>query len=175
MDTLQMEIELMSGLNFIQKVIIPNVKYGICYNNKELHECDLLVLSKSKYATEIEIKISKSDFKADFKKKHKHDHILIKNFYYAVPEELEEFAVDMIENNNPDAGLYVVKKSNWNGGYFLSEVKKPSKQNCIKWPDELYYKLLRLGSLRIYNLKKNINILKKQTKLNNKGVNNEFS
>ena len=33
------------------------------------HECDMLIVSKNHYLTEVEIKISLSDLKADFKKR----------------------------------------------------------------------------------------------------------
>lgn len=56
-------------------------------------ECDFWCMSKSGYAKEIEIKISRSDFKADFKKQRKH--LLLSSakgspnkFYYACPSGL---------------------------------------------------------------------------------------
>lgn len=56
-------------------------------------ECDFWCLSSAGYAKEIEIKISRSDFKADFKKERKH--LLLSSakgspnkFYYACPENL---------------------------------------------------------------------------------------
>jgi len=45
------------------------------------HECDILSVSKKMFLREIEIKVSVSDFKADFKKKHNHSGN-IKNFYF---------------------------------------------------------------------------------------------
>lgn len=66
-----------------------------------LGECDVISISKSDYIYEYEVKISKSDFKADFKKnKHKHmlerksvneskNYYYIPNyFYFVVPESL---------------------------------------------------------------------------------------
>jgi hypothetical protein len=38
-----------------------------------LHECDVLGITKAGYLVEFEIKRSRSDFRADFKKKHKHE------------------------------------------------------------------------------------------------------
>ena len=52
---------------------------------------NMLVLSKSGYLTEVEIKRSWNDFLADFKKKHNHNNYqIIKYFYYCVPESLYE-------------------------------------------------------------------------------------
>ncbi|RRD39321.1 DNA repair protein MmcB-related protein [Leptotrichia sp. OH3620_COT-345] len=60
------------------------------------HECDILAVSEAGYATEVEIKISISDLKADFKKEHNHKSEVIKNFYYCVPENLLEKALPII-------------------------------------------------------------------------------
>lgn len=58
-------------------------------------EADFFCISKTGYATEFEIKVSKSDFKADFKKKKKHEKYADKSrtykpnrFYYVVPDGL---------------------------------------------------------------------------------------
>lgn len=62
MTTLEMEIALMRELNIRKNIIVPNVSFGMYFKGYgALHECDLLCLSKSGYATEIEIKIIKSD------------------------------------------------------------------------------------------------------------------
>jgi len=42
------------------------------FSGMGLHECDVLAISKSGYLIEYEIKRSRSDFRADFKKEHKH-------------------------------------------------------------------------------------------------------
>lgn len=75
------------GFNYIRNIVAFNVNgWG---NNLYIgHECDMLILSKSGYLTEIEIKRSLSDFLADFKKKHCHESEIIKYFYYCVPESI---------------------------------------------------------------------------------------
>jgi len=68
-------------------------------------ECDFFCITKTGYAIEIEIKISRSDYKADLKKTQKHEKYGDKTktykpnrFYYAVPnglilpEEIPEYA-----------------------------------------------------------------------------------
>lgn len=74
-----------------KNLVVCNVSWGLLN-----HEADMLVMSKAGYLTEIEIKRSLSDLKADFKKKHDHSHKLIKKFYYAVPESLLEECKDLI-------------------------------------------------------------------------------
>lgn len=71
--------------SFVKNIVAFNVN-GLGKSLLIQHECDMLVLSRSGYLTEIEIKRSWEDFKADFKKKHNHESMgIIKNFYYCVP------------------------------------------------------------------------------------------
>lgn len=63
-------------------IMIPNLSWGLLD-----YEADFVVLSKSGYLTEVEIKRSFADFKADFKKAHKHDDERVYYFYYCVPEK----------------------------------------------------------------------------------------
>lgn len=74
------------------------------------YEADILYTTKSWYLTEVEIKISKSDFMADFKKYHKHDSKLTKYLYYAVPSNLLKIAKDML---SPDVGILEVFQPPW--------------------------------------------------------------
>lgn len=67
-------------------IIIPNFYHGI-------YEMDVFKLMHSGYVVEYEIKISKSDFKADFKKGNKHSLMedkkcMCNRFYFVVPEGL---------------------------------------------------------------------------------------
>ena len=158
MKSLDIEIKIMEYFNFKQKIIVPNVHWGI--HTKELgylHECDILILSKHGYATEVEIKISKSDLKVDKKKKHGHDNKLIKKLYFAVPEELKDIALEEIPERS---GLLIIRKRK-SGKLFVEEVKKPKiRKDAIKWSQELSHKLAKLGTMRIYNLKNKIKKLK---------------
>ena len=75
-------------------IIVPNVSFGLLN-----HEADLIVISKSGYLSEIEIKRSWSDFKADFKKPHSHQDERVHRFYFAVPASIEERVVGYIRSN----------------------------------------------------------------------------
>lgn len=163
MNTLQMEIAIMKDCNFRQNIVVPNVSFGIvrywrendATKYDELHECDVLKVTPSGYATEYEIKVSKSDFKADIKKKHKHDSRFIKQMYYAVPFEMLDFA----KENLPEyAGLVYVK----NNKVFCS-VNAPIREYCFKWTTDEQFKLAKLGAMRIIGLKNKINELTKPT------------
>lgn len=158
LSTLEMEIALMSFLKIRQNLIVPNVHWGL-----QLHECDILLLTKTGYAMEVEIKVSKHDLKNDKKKWHRkvmheknHMHRKIARFFYAVPEELKEEALKEI----PDAaGLYTVKRGPF-GRYIVREVKKCKRNSYAKkWSEKDRYNLARLGALRILNLKKKVHKL----------------
>ena len=70
-----------SGLwNKRTDIMIPNLSWGLLP-----YEADFVVVSKSGYLTEVEIKRSWEDFKADFKKNHNHDAEQVYYFYYCVP------------------------------------------------------------------------------------------
>lgn len=82
------------------------VAFNVTGSNAQLrigHECDMLVLSKSGYLTEIEIKRTWQDFLNDFKKKHNHDgRGIMKYFYYCVPQNMVEKVYDKLDENKTD-------------------------------------------------------------------------
>ena len=95
-----------------QRLITPNVRlYG-------KRESDLLTVSKAGFITEYEIKVSRSDFLADFRRKRK-KHIYLKGaktfktrtpnyFYFAVPEVLSN---NLFGNVPYYAGLVIVSEN----------------------------------------------------------------
>jgi hypothetical protein len=162
MRTVEIELQLFKKFD-VQKTLNAT---NITRKSKILDfEADYISLSEAGYATAIEIKITKSDLKADLKKKHiarltsaplkswgKRTALDIyykrlKYFYYAVPPKLIETALDQI----PDfAGLMEVTE---NG---INVIRKPQVLFNFKWNDVLRYKLARLGSIKAYNLKNKI-------------------
>lgn len=94
------------SFDFRKNIVAFNVN-GISSILPIVHECDMLVCSKSGYLTEIEIKRSWADFLADFKKRHHHESAgLIKYFYYCVPDSLYEKVKDyLFENKVECAGI----------------------------------------------------------------------
>src|SRR3990167_1440633 len=82
---------------------VPNVTFGWGLDYK----ADLIVVSRTGYATEIEIKKTKQDFLADFANKDKHEKGMnqrIARFYFAVPEALTEFVLSY-EGMKPHYGV----------------------------------------------------------------------
>ena len=114
------------------------------------HECDMLIVTKNRYLTEVEIKISLSDLKADFKKKHQHKDKNIKNFYYAFPEEMKEKALKLIPK---EYGILIAVKKECGIPYRKIECYRKPKINKEAKPinDIVLSKIYRLGYLRYWN------------------------
>lgn len=133
--------------NTRQNLIVPNISWGMF-----LHECDMLVVTKAGYAYEIEIKVSKSDLKADMFKKHGHNSRKIKRLYFAIPEEL----INAIEYIPERAGIIVVKPAN---GYYYGrcyKIREAAVVGDYKFTAEDRLKVAMLGTMRMWNLKENI-------------------
>jgi len=140
--TKEIEIAVAEFFGVRKNVIVSNVFWGMFP-----YELDLCILNKGFYATEVEIKISKSDLKADSKKWHRHDqnYNYIKYLWFAMPEKMKG-CEDMVPQN---AGIFFVSK---NG--FVNIFRKPiSNKLAKKWDMEKAFKLGRLGSMRTWDLK----------------------
>jgi hypothetical protein len=143
-----LDIEL-AIVNFYGKrkhIIVPNC--FINFGTSADHECDLIIIKQSGYAVEIEIKLSKSDLIADFKKKHGHIDERLQYLYYAMPNELYEKCKDLIPEH---AGIYSIFKHN--NKMFVKCEKNAIKKTCRKLTIEEQLKIARLGVMRIWNLK----------------------
>lgn len=82
-------------------IAVPNVLLGS-------YEADFVTITKSDYLTEVEIKISIRDFRADFKKKHYHDWFEVNALYYALPKELYEKHKEEIEESCDKVGAGII-------------------------------------------------------------------
>lgn len=126
-------------------------------------EADLLVIQPTGYVTEIEIKISVSDYLNEFKattKKKKHARLqaamdgdvnkkvtwkarhpnLIKHFYYAFPEELWP---KIAKKEMPEyAGVLLVSRGR------VKELRKPKKLACVPATQEQQIAMLRSSYFR---------------------------
>lgn len=149
--TPEMEVALSAFLDYRVNLIVPNVYWGM-----GIHECDLLVVSKAGYLTEIEIKISRADLRADAKKWHGHESDRIKRLFFALPDYLEH-CIDMVPER---AGIILVRpKANVPGVYpyhpRCREIRSAIRnKDATKISDADRYKIARLGALRIWNLKR---------------------
>jgi hypothetical protein len=136
-------------------------------------ESDFLTMTSSKYFIEIEIKISRSDFKNDFKKKlgskgeyrYKHDLLVDKEFnfkpnkfFFAVPEGL--IKQNEVPNNY---GIIEISDDNYNSFKIIRNAKFLHKEKLLdnnifikSLLDKFYYRnanLRHLLALRDFDLK----------------------
>jgi hypothetical protein len=141
--TRDMEIIIAKYFDYRANLIVPNVFWSMF-----AHELDLLVLSKSGYAKEIEIKVSKSDLIKDKEKPHNHNDRKIKYLYFAIPDYLLPF----IEHIPKRAGILRIDEFGR-----CKEIRKPIKNNCnYKFSEQEKFEVARLGTMRIWGLKEKI-------------------
>ena len=147
----EIELKLVWYFNPFRNIIIPNLKDGVF---PDMHECDLLVLHPTGYATEVEIKLNKADILRDKKKKHNHDHLYIRRLFFAVPEELEEFALEHIPER---AGLIIVSETKERLWGCCKVVKHPKlRKGAKKWEEKHRVKLLQLMQIRYWDVRKGL-------------------
>lgn len=153
MKTKDIEIAIARHFGTRKHIIVPNISWGL-----NIHECDLFLVRPSGYCVEIEIKISIADLKKDATKKHGHEHKLIRELYFAIPEKM----LKHIEHIPARAGIFIVKST---------EYETPSGEKYINHHAYLYRKakinvdartikdsevstLCRLTSIRLWNEKR---------------------
>ena len=145
----EIEIAIAEYFGIRQNLSVPNVSWGI-----GIYECDVLVLTKTGYAYEVEIKISRSDLLRDSRKRHQHWdwQNRIRKFWFAIPEKLVSESTS-IPNR---AGVLAVNRFGQ-----VREIRPASINASARKlePDE-QYKLARLGVLRMWALKKKVLALK---------------
>ena len=155
------EIAVAQLFNPRVNLIVPNVHWGF-----DVHECDLLIVSKSGYATEVEIKVSAADLKKDADKKHGHNSPKIKNLYFAIPEPLLQYE-EFIPKR---AGIIVVydhlktthtsSYSSRNPVYVCRIHRSPESVGAYKLTEKEMFAIARLGTMRIWSLKNEMSGLK---------------
>lgn len=98
---------------------------------------DILGYDEKGNIIETEVKVSRSDFKAEFKKfKHEAvDNTATSKFYFAVPREMSSWAKAYLEEKEPKWGLIVV--SEWGGnGHCVGHVRIIKTAKKLKTNEE---------------------------------------
>jgi hypothetical protein len=147
--TIEIEIAIAALFDVRKHIIVPNVSWGAF-----IHEMDIALINKTGFLKEVEIKISKSDFMKDLQKKHHHidKHHRISQFYYAMPKYLYENIKELIPK---DAGIITCDKNEY--GVHATILKQAKKiKDCRKLTIEEQLNIARLGTMRIFSLKKQI-------------------
>ena len=128
-------------------IIVPNVSWGLIN-----HEADLLVLRPSKWAEEVELKISKADLKRDQEKNGGAGHRvskLIHKLWFAVPEELADMP-EIPAHAGIIKAVFDPARHYWR----TVTVRAPMLiKGTRKLTDDEIYQLMRLGMFRVWSLK----------------------
>ena len=78
-------------------IMVPNLSFGLLN-----HEADIAIINKSGYLTDIEIKRSLDDLKADFKKKVFHKDDKVRNFCYCLPLSIKDKATEVFDTHQEE-------------------------------------------------------------------------
>ncbi len=126
-------------------VMVPNVSWGLLW-----HEADFVACSPAGRLTEVEIKRSWEDYKADFAKSHHHDDTRISYFYFCVPKSL----VDRVQSHlgqqleSKETGLLYYTEM----GTIGLRVEASRRRQSVALSDKEMAVLGRLGTLRYWSL-----------------------
>lgn len=167
LDARDIELALMDELNVGISIIVPNVSYGFLN-----HEADLLRVMPSGFLYEYEIKVSRADLRADFKKKKwaymetsRNDKI--KKFYYAVPGCLSEYALEIVPKNRG-----VISIGSTGRIYPRGKIQILREPVINKFARKLtmneQFKIAKLGCMRIQSLSRKISDIKHDLKNSSK-------
>jgi len=152
--TMEMEVAIAKYFGIRQNIIVPNISWGF-----GMHECDIFIIKKSGVAVEVEIKRSKSDLLADFKKGHNHHdrQNRITELYFAFPENLYESCKDIVPEG---AGIITCYRwTDYNDREQLgAHIKRESKRIRMarKLTEKEQLKIAKLGCMRIWSLKQKL-------------------
>lgn len=147
MKVLDMELALSSYFNYRVNMIVPNISWGLF-----IHECDLLIVTASGYAWEVEIKTNKQDLKRDAEKKHGHQNEKIKRLYFALPDYLQ----GCDELVPAHAGILKVSPCG-----FVDKVREATESKTpYQFSAADRFQMGRLATMRIWTYKKRIQKMK---------------
>jgi hypothetical protein len=125
-------------------LVVPNASWGV-----GLHECDLLALTASGEAHEIEIKVSVGDLKRDSEKRHHHESKRIKCLWFAAPACMREALLEHVPER---AGIIIVHDQSRGYSGVLEIVRKPQRRaDARAFTFEERYDLARLGTIRYWS------------------------
>lgn len=153
------EVQIMLGKHFgIKQICIPNVLMTGEYKKdilpeienleewqkpSKMYEADLIYITKSKYLTEIEIKVDINDFRNDFKKKIYHSSQLVSSLYYSFPEELyKKYKDEIRERVEGIAGIITVSYD------CKVKAKAPKRKEVAPLTDTQIKNFMRIGCMK---------------------------
>lgn len=149
--TVEMEIAISKYFGIREHIIVPNISWGF----RGMHECDLFIVKKSGVAIEVEIKRTKSDLLADFKKTHNHHDRLnrISELYFAFPKKMYDECKELIPQG---AGILTCDRGS-DGEVYVRTERQPKKiRNARNLTVEERLRVAHLGCMRIWSLKQKL-------------------
>lgn len=145
----QIELAVAQVFGVRNNIIVPNVSWGFFAT----HEADLVIINKTGYLTEVEIKRSWQDFLNDFKKHTTHDEGKVMWKYFALPESLCEKAWRYLrDNGHRDWGVIQYNEGGCAWVKYHPDNKGHSDQRKKLFLEEKLA-IARLGCMRIWKLK----------------------
>jgi hypothetical protein len=134
-----------------QWLVVPNVSWGWGLD----YEADLIAVSKLGRVNEIEIKVSLQDLKADIHKQKwtKGLDNRVQKFWYAVPNELAQAALELELPSGIEAGVIAVWAADNDYDFPRSKIIRAAKprMDAKKATTEEITELYRLGYLRYWD------------------------
>ena len=157
---LDIEIAVAKHFGYRQHLIVPNITWGLGFT----HELDLLIMTRSGYVTEIEIKTSRADLKRDLLKRHQHRSQRIQRHFLAVPKALTASALEFFQP--PWGILSVCEETRW-----VTEIRGATKNKDSKPLDagEINH-LYELASMRVWTLKETLSSRIKRDRIKNEKI-----
>lgn len=130
-------------------LVLPNITMG---SLGARYEADLIYINKRRYVSEVEIKISMSDFKADFKKKVYHNSDIVRQFYYLFPNDLYIENSQEIERllMESDAGIMTVR--NFRGRCVKIRRKATIRRSVEPIKETKLLELMYIGCMKWYTV-----------------------
>lgn len=141
------EIAVAKYFDYRRNLIVPNVHWGIGLP----YECDLVVLRPSNWAVEVEIKVTRGDIRADLRKKIRHDSLLFRELYFAVPRALAD------DPNIPARAGILSLDFSPAGVLRATKVRVARRcKNPVRWSAGQRQKLYDVASMRTWTLKQHL-------------------
>ncbi len=166
---LDIELALADEFAWKRNLIVFNVN-GLSGKLSIFHECDMLVMTKAGYLTEVEIKRTFADFCNEFKKGHHHESLGpdIKEFWYCVPEGIfEKVSERLIEEGWLPTGILTYSEEltfryrSMSSEFYGNTPVRLFSDSPRPLSLEQQLELARLGAMRQVSLRKRIQKLEK--------------
>ena len=138
-ETIQKKLGRHFGIDY-RYVVVPNI---LMYGNGGMYEADFIYINKKNFLTEVEIKISFNDFKADFNKKVFHNSKHVRSFYYALPWEMWKSHSEYITQKAKEVGAGVIVVSD-----SLCVTVRPKLRDVQPLTDGELKDYMRIGCLK---------------------------